>query len=76
VRADPNPGDRVRSQPAERAIVISNANTKAIFASLQSAEVKGRMLRVATPQFIVLDCQVSDIGRKGVEQCPEALRCN
>jgi hypothetical protein len=71
MRADPNPSDRVRSHSAERTIMNSDANTKTIVASLQSAEVKGRMLRVATPQFIVLDCQVSDIVRKGVEQGPE-----
>ena len=76
MRADPNPRDRVHSQYAKSAIVVSNANAEAIRAALQPAEVERRMMRVASPQMIILDSQLLYDTGKRVEQGPESTGGN
>ena len=51
MRTDPKPGDRILSQCAESPMVRSDANTESIGATLLSAEVQERMMRIAA-----LDC--------------------
>jgi hypothetical protein len=53
--ADPNPRDRIRSEHAKSAMVVSDADAEAIRVALQPAEVERRMMRVASPQVIILD---------------------
>lgn len=48
-------------------MMISHANREPIFASLQSTEPEGRMLRIAKPQVVVLDCEYLNFTRKRVE---------
>jgi hypothetical protein len=55
MRADPNPGNRIRAQLAQGSIMIANAHAETITATLQSTEMKRGMMRIALPQTIVLD---------------------
>jgi hypothetical protein len=63
VGADPNPNYLLACEPADGAIVISDANTEAICASLQTPEMEGGMIRVPSPQLVILDGEISDFRR-------------
>src|SRR6266566_7164995 len=69
--ADPNPCHCLGRQFAKGAIVISDANAKAILATLQTAEMERRMMRVPTPQLVILDRELLNLWRQGVEEIPE-----
>jgi hypothetical protein len=49
VGADPGPGRLLACEPADGSIVVSDANAEAIFASLQTPEMEGGMIRVPSP---------------------------
>jgi hypothetical protein len=51
-------------------MMISHANREPIFASLESTEPEGRMLRIAKSQVVVLDREYLNFTRKGVEISP------
>jgi hypothetical protein len=42
--------------------VISDSNTEAVFASLQTPETERWMVRVPPPEMVVLDCEILDFG--------------
>src|ERR1035437_7839461 len=50
VGADPNPNHLLARSPAKGAIVISDANAEAIFASLQTPETERGIMRVPSPK--------------------------
>jgi hypothetical protein len=58
VGADPNPNRLLVRSPGECAIVISDTNAEAIFASLQTPETERGMARISSSQVIVLDGEI------------------
>ena len=56
--ADPNPNHLLACFPAEGAVVISDPNAEAIFASLQAPESEREVMRIPSPQTIVLDGEI------------------
>lgn len=76
VGPDPNLGQPVAFLSAERAVVISDADGEAIFASLQTPETKRGMTRLAPPQAVVLDGEFLDFGTQRFELRPEPAGCD
>jgi hypothetical protein len=72
VGTDPNPNYLLACEPADGAIVISEANAEAIFASLQTPEMEGGMIRIPSPQMIILDGESLNFRRQRVEEFPES----
>jgi hypothetical protein len=72
VGADPSPGHLLAHEPAESAIVISDANAEAIFAPLQTPEMEGGMTGVPSPEMIILDGESLNFRRQRVEEFPES----
>ncbi len=56
--------------------MIADANAESVRASLQAAKVNGRVIRIAAPQFIILDGKRLYVSRKRVKQFPEPVGCD
>ena len=69
--ADPSPDHFLACEPADGAIVISDANAEAICASLQTPEMEGGMIGIPSPQMIILDGEILNFRRQRVEEFPE-----
>jgi len=65
--ADPNPNHLLSLLFAKGAIVISNPNAEAIFASLQAPKTERRMPRIPPPETIILDCEILNFNGQGLE---------
>jgi hypothetical protein len=61
VRADPHPNDHVATLLPECAVMTPGSNTESIRAALQPTEMKGGVVRVTSPQVIVLDSQILNL---------------
>ena len=72
VGSDPNPNHLLARSPAEGAIVISDANAEAIFASLQAPETERGMMRVPSPKTIILDGEILNFRRQRPVEFPES----
>jgi len=52
--------------------VISGANAEAIFAFLQTPETERGMIRVPSPQMLILGGELLSSGRQRLEELPES----
>ena len=52
--------------------MISDANTEAILASLQTAETERGMMRVPLPKMIILDGEILNFRWQRLEEFPES----
>ncbi len=52
-------------------MMISHSNAEAIRASLQSTEMKRRMMRIVVPKLVVFDSQFLYLFGQRVEQVPK-----
>jgi hypothetical protein len=68
VGADPNPNHLLARSPAEGAIMLSDANAEAIFASLQTPEKERGMMRGPSPKMIVLSGEILNFRRQRPEE--------
>ena len=64
---DPDPGDNVRPQPSQCAMVVADANREPVLIALQSTEVKRRMIRVIPPEAIIFHRELLNVRLQTIE---------
>ena len=73
--ADPDPFYGVAHQLTYSAMMITNSNRKSITtAASQFLKVEGRVIVVASPEFVIFNRQFLHVSRQRVVQFPEAAR--
>ncbi len=70
--SDPDPEDRIRIHPAERPMVIADANCEPVSTTLQPPEMKRRMVRISPPEPIILPREILHVRWQIVEQLPKS----